>query len=476
MFGRAEGVMLLDPDPAKAAGGGGGGETAEQKAARENTERLQRAQSQSGDAVVQEIERQRVAAIENLGKTNNLSSDIVRTMVSKGMNMEEVSQTILKIHEERGKHKPPSRAFLDLSDGDVKDYSIVRAINAQVENRWMEDAPFELECSREVAKRLNKIPAHNRFFVPLDIQRRHAPVDVDRLAARIGLSDRDAIAHLRRDLNVATTTQGGFLTQTSIISFDELLRNISFAYRMGVRRLSGLRDTVAIPRQSAAATAVWLANETSTITESTPAFVQLLMAPKQVGAYTEISRQLLMQSVIAVESFLQQDLAAVVGLAVDAAVLNGSGASGQPTGLDNTSGVGSVTGTTLAFDDILEFQTDVAAGNVRPVRGGYVTTPAVASLCIQRVKYASTASPLWEGNIWEGQMQGFPAMSTNQVAAATMYFGDWDKAVVGEWGVLEIETNPFANFQAAIIGVRAIYSIDVGIRYPVAFSRAGTIT
>jgi hypothetical protein len=48
--------------------------------------------------------------------------------------------------------------------------------------------------------------------------------------------------------------------------------------------------------------------------------------------------------------------------------------------------------------------------------------------------------------------------------------------VVGEWGVLEVSVNPFANFQAGIIGVRAIYSMDVGVRRPFAFSRATTIT
>jgi HK97 family phage major capsid protein len=46
---------------------------------------------------------------------------------------------------------------------------------------------------------------------------------------------------------------------------------------------------------------------------------------------------------------VQSDLAQVVGLAVDLAVLNGSGASGQPTGIISTAGIGSVTGTSIAY-------------------------------------------------------------------------------------------------------------------------------
>jgi hypothetical protein len=67
-------------------------------------------------------------------------------------------------------------------------------------------------------------------------------------------------------------------------------------------------------------------------------------------------------------------------------------------------------------------------------------------------------------------------MSSNQLTAASMMFGDWQELVIGEWGVLEVEVNPYANFQAGIIGVRAMYSMDVGVRRPFAFSRATSIT
>jgi hypothetical protein len=95
---------------------------------------------------------------------------------------------------------------------------------------------------------------------------------------------------------------------------------------------------------------------------------------------------------------------------------------------------------------------------------------------IAEVAYANTASPLWNGNVWNGSMMGYPAMSTNQVAASTMYFGAWENCVVGEWGVLEVDTNPYANFGAGIIGVRAMYSVDVGIRRPAAFTIIGSIS
>jgi HK97 family phage major capsid protein len=261
------------------------------------------------------------------------------------------------------------------------------------------------------------------------------------------------------------------------MGFIEMLRNRSVAFRMGARRLSGLQGNVTIPRQSAAATAVWLANEASTLTESQQTFVQLALTPKNVGAYTEISRQLVLQSSPGAEGIVTDDLAQTTAVAVDLASLEGSGAGGQPTGISNTAGIGSVTGTSLAAAGIIEFMSDVAASNVMPARPGYVTTPAVAALLMVRPELPTTGTTrLWTGNLFDGALFGIPAMSSNQPTAATMVFGDWQELVIAEWGVLEVEVNPFANFQAGIIGVRAIYSMDVGVRRPFAFSRATTIT
>jgi HK97 family phage major capsid protein len=245
---------------------------------------------------------------------------------------------------------------------------------------------------------------------------------------------------------------------------------------MGVTSLSGLQGSVTIPKLTAAATNYWLATEATTITESQQTLGQLALSPKTVGAYTEISRLLLLQSSPSADALVQSDLAQVVALAVDSAVLSGSGASGQPQGIIGSAGVGSVTGTSIAYAGIVEFQTDTASGNALFDSSGYVTTPAVAGLLKQRVKFTSTASPIWEGKLLEGTVDGYRAMASLQVPTANILFGDFSKVVLAEWGVLEVEVNPYANFQAGIIGIRAMYSIDVGVRYGAAFSLATSVT
>lgn len=416
-----------------------------------------------------EVEAERKRAIENLSKANRIADSVRDAWIEQGYSLEAVSRDILTILEERGKTNPQPASKIGMSRNDTERFSLARAIRACASRSWQKDAPYELEVTRTVAQKLGKVADDNRFCVPFEVlERQHNVMEIEQMRQALGLG--------RRDLTVASAGAGGYLVETANVGFIDILRNRSVAYRMGARRLSGLQGNVTVPRQSAAATAVWLANEASTLTESQQTFVQLSLSPKSVGAYTEISRQLLLQSSPGAEGIVSSDLSRVVAIAADLAVLNGSGASGQPTGIIGTAGIGGVTGTSLAYAGVLEFQTDVAGANVMPVSGGYVTTPAVAALMMQRVKFTSTASPLWEGNVWDGSMSGFPAMSSNQMPSANMLFGDWSEVVVGEWGVLEIEVNPYANFQAGIVGVRAIYSMDVAVQRPFAFSLATSIT
>jgi HK97 family phage major capsid protein len=420
-----------------------------------------------------DMEQVRKRSIENLCKANKIDDNIRAHWVGSGLSVESITEDLLQIIEQRGKSNPQSEAKLGLTGNETRRYSLMAAIRACADKNWSQ-AGFELECSREIGKRLQVVVDPNKFYVPFEVQGREMPYANGTLLTPG--QQRALGSYARRDLTAGSPGSGGYLVGTDNMSFIEVLRNRAVSYRLGARRLSGLIGNVTIPRQTASATAAWLATEASTLGESQQVLTQLAMSPKTVGAYTEISRQLMLQSSPDAESMVTADLGAVSALAIDVGAVRGSGLAGEPLGVANTPGIGSVTGTALGYPGVLDFQVDVATANVQPVSGGYVTTPTVAALMMQRVKFAGTASPLWNGNLWDGEMAGFTAMSTNQMAAGSMLFGDWAQVVIAEWGVLQIEVNPYANFQAGIIGVRAMVSVDVGLRYPGAFSLATAIS
>lgn len=355
---------------------------------------------------------------------------------------------------------PPSE--LGMTPKETQRYSLFRAMRAAASNDWSE-AGLELEAHRELEKRFgDRRQGKRSFFVPLEVQER--PIS--------------GSAGGQRDLSAVTGSAGGFLVATNNMSFIDVLRARSVVMAMGATRMSGLTGNVTVPRQTGAATAQWLANETTAITESDQVFSQMALSPKNVGAYTEVSRQLMMQSSPSAEMVVMNDLAAVVALAVDNAAINGTGTGGQPTGIVTTAGIGSVTGTSLAYAGVLEFQSDVLTANALLNAGaaGYVATPVVAALLAGRSRFASTDTPLWEGGLLDGRVAGFRAMSSTQIAAGRMLFGDFSQLVIGEWGTLEVDVNPYANFPAGISGVRAFYTVDVGVRYAASFSYSTAIT
>lgn len=400
-----------------------------------------------------QMEQMRKKAIENMCKANRLDDTYRDMWIGKGSSLNDVADELLLILEERGKTNPTSMAKIGMTVRETGRFSLTRAINACASNSWSKTAPFELECVQEVAKRMNLTPDPHKFYVPFEVLQR--PIGG------------------QRDLTAAGGAQSSnYLVSTTNVGFIDLLRNRSVIMRMGARNLSGLVGNVAIPRQSASGAVTWLANEASTISEINQTFVQVTMSPKNVGAYTEISRQLLLQSDPSAEAIVSNDLAQQVALAADVAGLTGTGAAGQPQGIGQTNGVNFVTtAASASYTTVVNQQVALASWNVMPAAGGYVTSPEMAGVFAVRSRFSNTDTPLWVGNIWDGNMGGFRAMSSKQVASAnTVIFGDWSEMILAEWGVLEMEVNPYAGFTAGIVGVRAIYSMDIGIRRPFAFA------
>jgi len=423
---------------------------------------------------VRKLERARCEQLARLGEQNGIEAAVIRGWVESGKTADQAAEDVIRILEERAQNNEVV-GNLGMSKRETEQYSLLRAIGAALDQNWKK-AGLEFAAHEEIQKRLNRPPqSNNAFYVPFDVQARS--MDLSDAALEREVARRVARATGRRDLTVASGSGGGYMVATTNQGFIELYRNATVLFALGARRLGGLTDSITIPRQSSGATAYWLSTEATVITESALVLGQMALSPKNVGAYTEISRQLTLQANPDIETLVMADLAAQVAVDTDAKGLNGSGSSGQPTGLLNTSGIGSVTGSSIALAGIIEFQSDVFGANVNLGNAGYLTTGAVAGLLMARARISSTDSRvLWEGALERGEMVGKMAMASNQVPSATLIFGDFSEIVVAEWGVLEVDVNPYAGFTAGIVGVRAMASVDVGVRHPGAFSVATSVS
>jgi len=402
---------------------------------------------------VRKGELARIREIETLGDLHG-QKDMARDFISNGKSLDAFRAELLKKIETRKVAGPESSAEIGMSDKEVRSYSLVRAINAMVTRDWS-DAGLELEASRAVADKVGK--KAQGIYLPMDV--------------------------MARDLTVGTNSAGGYTVGTDMMggSFIDLLRNRMMVMQMGARLMTGLNGNVAIPRQSGGATAYWVA-ENGSITESGQTFDQVTMSPKTIGALTDISRRLLLQSSVDVEALVRDDLATTIALALDLAAINGSGSSNQPTGILNTSGIGDVAGGTngLAptFAHMVELETDVATANADIGALGYLTNAKVRGKLKQTEKASSTGQFVWDGN----GVNGYNAMVSNQVPStldkgtstgvcSAIIFGNWNDLIVGQWGAgIDVMVDPYTGGAAGTVRVRAMQDVDIAVRHAASFS------
>lgn len=302
------------------------------------------------------------------------------------------------------------------------------------------------------------------------LERRHGPVTGDpHFRCRIP-------AAALRDLTVASGSGGGYLVDSRQTAYAPALQPHSVALKAGAVVVPVSGSSVMAPRGATAASATWLASESAQATESQPALATVAATPRILSCFVEVSRQLLLQSNAG--DVIRRELTASAGAALDAAVLNGSGVSGEPLGIIGVAGIGSVTGTSLGVAGITELQTDVVTAKAGhdPATCAYVGTIAVASLLKQRQKFAGTDSPLWQGPVAVGRVDEIRAFSTGGMPAGSLLYGDFSAVEIFQWDALEIAVDPFTKMKESIVGVRLLLAVDVVVRHPAAFSLATGVT
>jgi len=406
-------------------------------------------------------ERQRTADIETLAQRHNMA-DLGREHIKKGSSIELFRGVLLdKIGDAKPLYAP--QGDLGLSQRELGSFSMVKALAAQAFPHAGIKVDFERECSAEIAKRMGVQP--RGILMPYDVM----------------TEKRD---YEKRDLTVGTSSAGGYLVATELRpqDFIELLRNRMMVRQMGATVLSGLQGNVAFPKQSAAGTAYWLA-EAGSITESQQTLAQVTLSPKTVGAMTDYSRQLLLQSSIAVENFVRNDLSKIIALAIDLAAIHGSGASNQPTGIVATSGIGSVAGGTdglaPAWSHIVGLETAVANANADVGTLGYLTNSRTRGKLKVTEKASSTAQFIWGDGAQP--LNGYKAGVSNQVSntlvkgssgavCSAILFGDWSQLLIGEWGILDLFADPYISGDAGNVRIRGFMSTDIAIRTAASFA------
>ena len=243
------------------------------------------------------------------------------------------------------------------------------------------------------------------------------------------------------------------------------LRNKLALANAGMTTLTGINGNISIPRQSSAATAYWV-GENSSPTESQQAVDQVNLSPKTCGAFVDYSRRLLLQSSIDVESMVRNDIAAQIALELDRVGINGSGSSNQPQGIINTSGIGSQSLTGFGtFAEYIGMETDVAVANADAGNLRYIINASARGALKSTEKASNTAQFVYEND----EINGYPVTVSNQLGNNDALFGDFSMLIMAMWSGLDLTVDPYAGATAGTVRIIALQDVDFAVKQPGAF-------
>ena len=391
-----------------------------------------------------EAERSRIAGISALCDKHNMA-DLGRQLIESGRSIDDARAAVLDNLDTKQEPVTMSAAEIGLTAQESRSFSFLRAINYlanPTDRAAREAAAFEIEASEAAASKLGR--QSRGITIPQDV--------------------------LRRDLNVGAATAGGNLVATELDagSFIDLLRNASALDQAGATVLTGLTGNVAIPRQSGAGTAYWVA-ESGAPTESQQTVDQVSLTPKTVAAFTDYSRRLMIQSSIDVENMVRSDLARVLALKIDLAGLYGTGSNGEPLGLKLTTGIGTedFAADTPTFAEVVALESDVATANALLGSPVYLMNAAMRGGLKTKAKDAGSGLFVMEGN----EVNGYQGVLSNQVASGDLWFGNFADLIIGYFSGLDLMVDPYTNSTSGTVRVVAMQDVDIAVRHPESFSR-----
>lgn len=235
----------------------------------------------------------------------------------------------------------------------------------------------------------------------------------------------------RSDIVAGVDAQGGYNVPEEKKGLDVAIRNASVLNKIGATWFSNAVGDISIPRYSGSQCA-WK-SEVSAATDGAGTFSEVVLKPKRLTAFIDISKTFLAQDSNDAEAILMRDLAEAIAEKLDKTIFgSGSGSTDEPAGLFSASGV--VTGTDLTsitYDSVLGLEEAVELKNGTDFM--FIANP--------KVKYALKGTQMASGldMVWNaGEIDGYKAVVSNSVESKGVICMNPRDLAVATWSGIEI--------------------------------------
>jgi HK97 family phage major capsid protein len=296
-----------------------------------------------------------------------------------------------------------------------------------------------------------------------------------------------ALRNIQKRDNTATGgspagVEGGYNVQTDVNGYITALREQSRVIQLGARYIPGAIGNIQIPRENAVYSASWKDGENATTAEKTPTYEKVSLSPKRLGGFVDVSNQLLVQTSGAFENYIRQQIMQGQAEGIDIAAIEGSGSTGEPYGILNTTGIGSVVGGTDGAapdrDDLVDLWKAVAQEKGLQGSLHYLSNPKVfAKLAKTKTDSGSGIFVLDQNKSFMGYNFGVsnhvPSdldKGTSTGVCSAIIFGNFQDLMITQWGGMEILVDPYTQALTGLTRMIVNTYADLAVLRPKSFA------
>ncbi len=373
----------------------------------------------------------------------------------------------LKALKDKKPETPPpgkaAKAFDEAEERHIeKQYNLCAVIRALAGEKV--DVGFERELSEQIAKATSK--EARGLFIPDAAFRT--------LTGKTNVSD-----HI--------TGNGAATVATELLagSYIDALVARTVLGGAGVQTLSGLTGDIAIPK-GGTATAGWLTAEDADATVASPSFSQITGTPHTISSNVDISRKLTLQSALSVQILISGMILDAIARGIEAAAFDGTGSSGQPTGVSATVGINAISSLVAGaptHDALVDFWEKIYTANAAGASMKFIGSPAVKALLCKTRDYTpfnNTGAKASSGVVGavgseylctkDGLVEGYQFLMSGLCNAKKLYFGDWSQLILAFWSGVDLTVDPYSLSTKGALRLVAFQDCDVLVRHPQAFA------
>lgn len=303
-------------------------------------------------------------------------------------------------------------------------FSLIQTINDVVNGRQLNDAAKAVNKEGRSAMNKAGLACNGNITIPVEHR-----------------AEGDGTTTTTNGILATVATQGKENVATDKLNILEPLRANMVLAKAGATYMTGLVGDVSIPVYSGSN--VGWKGEVVAADNGEGAFSEVVLQPKRLTAFVDVSKQFLIQDSNDAEEMLKRDIINAIGEKLEQTILGAeAGSTTKPAGVFDT-----ITADTAVFkfDNVVDMEATLEEANVNDYC--YIVSPSAKAILRKTTKDSGSGQFVMQ----DGEIEGREVYVSSAVVKKGVVLGDFKDYVVAQWGGLDLTVDPYTKASEGMV-------------------------